>query len=172
MSIIDEIRKLVSEKHLTPFLLDGISSPKRRLYLTREATKALNDPNSPTNLLSGKGYIHGALVKWVCGEQIYKGFLKRLDEPPPEIWAIRVTEPVVQSRLFGRFAYEDTIILTHFHTRQALGPRLVRGQTSQKWAQAMSRCESSWNSLFPTTPPFFASTIADYVTENCDDFRI
>jgi hypothetical protein len=84
--------------------------------------KDFDDPRSAVNLLVGKGYIAAAMTRWVSGGLVYgdnrRGrYLDRLTSPPPEIWEIRVTEPAVQGRLFGRFAEPDTLILTKFHTR-------------------------------------------------------
>lgn len=145
--------------------------PKRRLFLGPDAVKDLADPNSATNLLVGKAYIVAALDRWVLGERIYGSkrgeFLDRLKPPPPDIWEIRVTVPLVQARLFGRFAEPDTLILTKFHTRKMLGNR-----GSQGWVQAMNHCQQCWNALFPNFPCFTDASVHSYVTENCDDFPI
>jgi hypothetical protein len=147
-------------------------APRRRLYLASMAMKDFDDPSSAVNLLVGTGFIEAAMARWVSGGLVYgdarKGrFLDRLCPPPPEIWELRVTEPVVQARLFGRFAEPDTLILTKFHTRQLLG-----NKGSEGWNQAMNHCEKIWNDLFPDIAPFCASNIHAYVTENCDDFPI
>jgi hypothetical protein len=79
-------------------------------------------------------------------------FLFRLDPPPPEIWEIRVTEPVVQARLLGRFAEPDTLVLVKFFTRQLLGEK-----GSSQWAAGMATCENIWKELFGTCVPFAGS---------------
>jgi len=94
-------------------------------------------------------------------------FLFRLAPPPPEIWEIRVTEPVVQCRLLGRFAEPDTLILIKFYTRPLLGDK-----GSAAWAMAMNLCQSQWDQLFAGAAPFSAASVHDYVTENCDEFPI
>jgi hypothetical protein len=132
----------------------------------------LDDPHSATNLLVGKGYIEGALARWTLGDRIWghksrSQFLKRLDPPPPEVWEVRVTEPVVMARLFGRFAEQDTLILTKFHTRGALG-----NKGSTHWHAAMGQCDATWNRLFPGLAPHTGTAIHHYVSENCDDFPI
>lgn len=177
MSIIDEIIALEARGSLVRFEPTSRKPLKRRLFLAEDAVRALNDPSSATNQLTGKGAIMAALEKWVRGGLVhgYKDrgmFLKRLDGPPAEIWEVKVTEPVVQSRLLGRFAYADTLVLTHFYTRQLLGPRTVRGKPSRKWSEAMNKCEATWNQLFPAHPPATGRSIRDFVTENCDDFSI
>jgi hypothetical protein len=129
------------------------------------------EPNSAINLLVGKAFIVAALDRWTLGERVYgkkRGeFLDRLDPPPPEVWEIRVTVPLVQARLFGRFAEPDTLILTKFHTRTMLGDK-----GSQNWNAAMAHCDLCWGTHFPAIPHLTASVIHAYVTENCDDFPI
>src|SRR5262249_23009601 len=146
-------------------------APRRRLYLAAKAMKDLDNPSSAVNLLVGKGFIEAALTRWVSGGLVYgdiKGrFLDRLGPPPPEIWEVRVTDPTVQARLFGRFAEPDTLILTSFHTRSFLGRKGSAG-----WLAAMSDCANVWDELFPENPPFTGPNINAYVTENCDAFPI
>ena len=131
-----------------------------------------DDPHSAVNSLVGKGFIAAAMTRWVSGGLVYgdrqRGrFLDRLQGPPPEIWEIRVTEPVVQARLFGRFAEADTLILSKFHTRGYLGQK-----GSDAWSGAMTNCAQVWDDAFPGIPPHSAPTIHGYVTENCDDFPL
>jgi hypothetical protein len=139
--------------------------------LSPSALNDLNNPQSATNLLSGQGYVEAALARWASGGRVYgdkRGrFLFRLDPPPPEIWEIRVTEPVVQCRLLGRFAEPDTLVLAKFYTRGLLGDK-----GSQQWLVGMTTCVNEWNGLFGTMQPFAGNSIHDYVTENCDDFPI
>jgi hypothetical protein len=141
------------------------------LYLALPALNDLTNDNSATNILSGRGYIEAALTRWTSGGRVFgdrRGrFLFRLDPPPPEIWEIRVTEPVVQSRLLGRFAEPDTLILTKFYTRPLLGDK-----GSAEWTTGMAACEAIWNELFVGVAPFSSDNIHAYVTENCDDFPI
>jgi hypothetical protein len=148
--------------------------PRRRLFLTPEALRDLRDPGSAVNLLAWdtkgtRGRIEADLDLWVLGGRVYLNrtarFLCRLGPPPPEIWEVRVTEPRPQIRLFGRFLEPDTLILTKFHLRHQLGNR-----GSRVWVTAMRDCERKWAMLFPSTPPFSANSIHQYVTENCDDF--
>jgi hypothetical protein len=131
----------------------------------------LTNHQSATNILTGRGFIEAALTRWVSGGRVYgdkRGrFLLRLDAPPPEIWEMRVTEPVVQARLLGRFAEPDTLILAKFYTRQLLGQK-----GSTQWAAGMATCLGVWGQLFGASPPHTGSSIHDYVSENCDDFPI
>jgi hypothetical protein len=99
-------------------------------------------------------------------------FLKRLDPPPPEIWEIRVTEPRVQARLFGRFAEPDTLILFRFHSRGVLRNKKKAAAKDSEWRIVMTECDDTWNKLFPGIPPFIGTSIHEYVTENCDAFAI
>jgi hypothetical protein len=120
----------------------------------------------------GKGYIAAAMTRWVSGGLVHgdgrRGrYLDRLSAPPPEIWEIRVTEPTVQARLFGRFAEADTLILTKFHTRAYLGKK-----GSAAWNTATAACVQEWEATFPGIGPHSASTIHGYVTENCDAFPL
>jgi len=123
-------------------------------------------------MLCGRGFIEGAMARWTSGGLVYSsgkkgGFLKRLDQPPPEIWEIRVTEPDAQGRLFGRFAGPDVFILTKMYTRGLLGDK-----GGSNWQTAITNTVEQWDALFPEILPFSASTIHQYVTSNCDDFRI
>jgi hypothetical protein len=137
------------------------------LYVALEAWSELNNPQSAICLLVGRGVVEAALTRWVSGARIYRAFLRRLDAPPPEIWEIRVTEPLVRARLFGRFADSDTFILTNMRTRQLLGKRGSVG-----WARAMSDCEQCWGRLFPGHAPYAGTWMRDYVTENFDDYEL
>jgi hypothetical protein len=173
MSIQANIVSLEAAGKLTRYVPRSGQPPKRRLYLSEAALKDLNNPGSAVNTLVGAGFIEAALARWTLGGLVYadekkKGrFLCRLDAPPPEIWDIRVTEPVVHARLFGRFAEPDTLILTKFHTRGMLG-----NKGSPGWKGAMAACEATWVGLFGGLLPFVGSSIHDYVTENCDDYSI
>lgn len=139
--------------------------------MSNAAWKDLTDSSSAVNLLGCRGAIEASLTRWTVGERVYgdsrSRFLRRLDPPPPEVWEIRVTEPVVQARLFGRFAEPDTVVLTKFFTRQLLGKK-----GSLSWTAAMAGCVGAWEALFCHEPPFAGNTIHQYVTENCDDFPI
>jgi hypothetical protein len=172
MSISANIISLEAAAKLRRYTPRTRRSAQRRLYLAGPASKDLTDPQSAVNLLVGRGYVEAALTRWAVGDLVYgdkrKGrFLARLDPPPPEIWEIRVTDPVVQARLLGRFAEPDTFILTKFYTRQLLGD-----YGSSAWNSAMTECQATWNQVFGGIPPFAATSIHDYVTENCDDFPI
>jgi hypothetical protein len=172
MSIQVLIASLEAAGKLTRYEPRSRHPPKRRLYLTDAALKDLNDPSSAVNALVGRGHIEAALTRWTLGDRVYGDakkcrFLCRLKPPPPEVWDIRVTEPIVQGRLFGRFAEPDTLILTKFHTRSMLGK-----MGSPNWISAMNSCQATWAGLFGNLPPYSGTTIHDYVTENCDDFPI
>jgi hypothetical protein len=173
MSIRDTLAALEADGKLTRYPPRRSRHPaKRRLFLTIEAVRDLTDRNSAVNLLVGRGFVEGSLMRWVSGQRIYgdhRGgrFLCRLAPPPPEIWEIRITEPVTQARLFGRFAAPDTLILTRFHTRRLLG-----NKGSPDWRRATAECENIWFRLFGSTHPFSGSSIEQYVTENCDDFPL
>jgi hypothetical protein len=167
MSIENLIASLEAAGKLRPFKPRSRHKAQRRLYLSPAAMADYDDPQSAINLLVGDGFVRAAMTRWTLGERIYKGFIKRLDPPPPEIWEMRVTEPIVQGRLLGRFACADTLVLTKFHTRGLLGKR-----GSVAWASAMQGCDSYWRTAFPGVPIFSCASIHDYVTENCDDFEI
>lgn len=173
MSIKEALRKLEADRKLHAYQPARTRrQARRRAFLAAEALKDFDDPHSAVNMLTGRGYIEAALTRWVSGGLVYgdqrRGrFLVRLDAPPPEIWEVRVTEPVAQARLFCRFPEPDTLVFTKFHTRRHLGPK-----GSQAWLDAMEACARRWRDLFPGVPPFVGSTIHDYITENCDDFPL
>ena len=171
MSILTTIPALEADGKLTRFMPRRGQTPRRRLYLAAPALKDFTDRSSAVNLLVGRGFVEASLTRWTIGDRIFGShrrgyFLDRLCPPPPEIWEIRVTEPTVQARLFGRFAGPNTLILTKFYTRQLLGKK-----GSQGWQHAMAECEKIWNDLFDESP-FSAETVGEYVTENCDDFPL
>jgi len=172
MSIASHIASLEGTE-LFRYVPKSTRAPKRPLFLTKEARKDFEHPQSATNLLVGRGFIEAALTRWTLGDQIYadspkKGrFLKRLEPPPPEVWEVRITEPVVHARLLGRFAVADTLILMKFYTRRLLGDK-----GSKDWQAAMSFVDTKWSALFPGIPLFQGNSIHDYVTENCDEFKI
>lgn len=172
MSTKDKLLALEAAGTLTryaPYLRKPL---KRRLFFAPDAANDFNNPKSATNVLCGRGFIASSLDRWVTGGRVFGNkkrglFLDRLDPPPPEIWEVRVTEPSVQARLFGRFAEPDTLILTKFHTRNLLGDK-----GSADWNRALAACQKCWNDLFPEQLPHTGVSIFDYVTENCDDFPI
>jgi hypothetical protein len=127
-------------------------------------------------VLGGRASIEDVLTRWVIGYRVNGrrigghlkcGFMCRLAPPPPEIWEMRVTQPIVRWRIFGRFAAPDTFVATSMRTRGLLGKR-----SSLAWVLAMQDCEQAWQRLFPTTMPFTAIRARDYITENCDDFEL
>src|SRR3712207_75568 len=109
--------------------------PRRRLFLSRELHRDLGAGHSAIGVYRAAGHIRAALTRWVSGGEVYRRFLKRLDPPPPEVWEISITEPVVQWRVFCRFAEADTLVATAAHTRQHLGKR-----GSQAWQDATGAC--------------------------------
>lgn len=172
MSISQALKELQDAQVLFPYIPPRTRQrAQRRLFLTETAHNALHDPSSATNFLCKRGPIEAALTKWVLGEWINgdrKGrFIRDLSPPPPEVWEIRVTEPIVQARLIGRFPEPDTLVLTSFHTRNSLGDK-----GSKAWFDAMKDCVDQWEAFSPQLPLFDASTIHEYILDNCDDFPI
>jgi hypothetical protein len=172
MSMAAYIAKLEGAGKLRRYVPKGRHPPRRRLYLASAAMQDFDSSSSAVNLLVGKGYVEAALTRWVSGNLIYgdhkRGrFLDKLTPPPPEVWEIRITEPVVQARLFCRFAEPDTLILTNLHTRGHLGDK-----GSQAWTAALAACVQSWDDIFEGANPFSGSNIHSYVTENCHAFPI
>ena len=171
MSISSNVLALEADGKLTRHEPRKGLTSRRRLFLAAPAMKDFTDTSSAVNMLVGRGFVEASLTRWTAGGRVFGNkrrglFLDRLSPPPPEIWEIRVTEPVVQARLFGRFVGPNTLILTKFYTRQLLGKK---GAVS--WQNAMAECEETWDGLFDE-PPFSAETIGEYVSENCDDFPI
>lgn len=167
MSIHDDIKRLCDTGALQPYRPPTRRPPRRRLYLGPEARKDLNNPQSAICLLVGRGYVEAAMTRWVSGGWVNSAFLCRLEAPPPEIWEIRVTEPTVRARLFGRFAGLDTFILTQMRTRG-----LLKKKGSAAWATAMQSCERTWQHLFPNHLPHAGTWMRDYITENFDDYQL
>lgn len=173
MSIKERLQDLeqATPPAVTRFLPPG-QPAKRRVFLTAQARKEFEDLNSAVNLLGCRGRNYAALTKWAAGGRVHGNtkrglFVDSLDPPPPDIWEVRVTEPLVQTRFIGCFAEPNTLVLMRLHTRRYLGDK-----GSQAWIEAMNGCAADWSKLFPTHTPFSASTIDQYVTENCDDFPV
>jgi len=173
MSIITHIAELEADGKLRRFTPRSRRPCRRRLYLSPVASALLDNPSSPINLLVGRGYVEASFTRWVLGDRVYGDqrkarFLARLCPPPPEVWEIRVTEPVIQGRIFARFAEADTLVITGAHTRSYLGAK-----GSREWKRAMDDSVATWQQLFPEHLPFeCGDDIHCYVTENCDDFPI
>lgn len=167
MSINDLIATKVHEGKLVPYLpLRGVSN--RRAFLSSKVMDEINKPMSAVNAFGASGYVKAALTKWVLGEPIYKGFLKKLAEPPPGIWEIRVTQPMPQFRVFLRFAAKDTIIVSGIYSRGRVDER-----GSNEWSAAMNECADLWNELFEGHAYFANGTRStEYVSEACDDFKV
>ena len=174
MSISHNIVRLEQQGKLVRYVPKRTARhSKRRLFMAVRMNDSLCDPNSPVNLLVGRGEIEAALTLWTVGDRIYNnakrqpGFLKRLESPPPEVWAIRITNPNPQLRVFGRFAEPDTFVAMDIYTRQYLGRK-----KSKAWKNACAQCVFDWRELFPQYEPFIGRRVSDYVTENCDDFAL
>lgn len=174
MSITTIIRSLENQGLLLRYVPVRITGrAKRCLFMSPNMLSAYSNPNSAVNLLTGRGHIDAALTLWSAGDHIYDdgklkagpGFLKRLSGPPPEVWEIKVTNPTPQSRVFGRFCEPDTFVATGMFTRPFLGRK-----GSANWHSAMNQCVDEWSSLFVNHPPHVGSRLAEYVTENRDDF--
>lgn len=172
MSIESALVSLQGADVLVPYMPQRTRRPaRRRLFLTSKACRTLVNPESATNILCGRGPIEAAFTKWVLGDRVYgdryRRFIRDLCPPPPEVWEIRVTEPIVQVRIIGRFPEPDTFIATELYTRNFLGDK-----GSQAWSEAMQDCEAQWNSFSPVLPVFCGRSIHDYIQENCDDIPI
>jgi len=175
MSITAQLNELIEKGLLLPFMPRSRKPAKRCLFMTKDAATKYQDMNSAVNSLVGKGYVDAAFAKWVLGDRIHNDgtktkrgrFLKKLSEPPPEIWEIRVTDPVPQCRILGRFAAPDVLIVTGFYTRPYLGKK-----GSAAWVSAINECVDGWRKLFSEAAPFSALSIHGYVTENCDDISL
>jgi|SRR5579884_2959485 len=170
--ILVRIADLVFRGELVPHVAQSRHANQRQLYLTKALLHKLEDPSSAIASLVGSGIVRAAFSRWTLGQRVYgdpKGgnFFKRLKAPPPEVWEIRITEPVVQARVFGRFAAPDVFVATEAHTRGMLGRK-----GSSSWLAACGQCVQDWQRLFPGDQPYSGTTIHHYVTGNCDDFPI
>lgn len=174
MSTAEQLAKLETDGKLFRFAPKLRHGLKRRLYLTSEANRNFNDPNSATNFLPRpRGMIEAAMVRWVAGDRVFTDdrwkprFLKELDPPPcSDIWEIRVTEPTPNVRLIGAFLERDTLILSRFRTRTLLGKR-----GSQAWQDAMNGCTTDFTNLFQR-PPMHGQVLGEYISENYDEFTL
>src|ERR1051326_6188784 len=167
ISVANRLSALEAGKRIVPYRPVSRYPARRRLYLAEQAIRDFNDRGSAVNMLVGAGVIEAAMTRWVLGGLVFGNrrrglFLVRLQPPPPEVWEMRVIEHNPQARLFGRFAEQDTLILTAFYTRAHLGKK-----GSRAWCDAMNACVASWERLFPGTAPLSGNTIHDYVSENC-----
>jgi hypothetical protein len=172
ISVAERLAMLALEGMAVPYRPRSRHPARRRLYLAGQAIRDLNDRGSAVNMLVGADAIEAAMTRWVLGGLVYGNhkrglFLDRLRPPPPEVWEMRVIEHTPQARLFGRFAEQDTLILTAFHTRGYLGRK-----GSRAWHEAMTGCVATWERLFPHVPPFVGDSVRDYVSENCHDYPI
>jgi hypothetical protein len=171
-SVSAEIAALEVTGRLTRFVARSRHPSRRRLFYGEKVKVALENPKSAISTLVGSGIVEAAFARWTLGDRIHGGvdgghFLKRLKPPPPEIWEIRITEPIVQARVFGRFAEQDTFIATDIRTRGMLGK-----MGSKNWKSACAQCVSDWQALFPNHPPHSGATIHEFVSENRDVYPI
>jgi hypothetical protein len=127
--------------------------------------------------LAGRAAIKSAFDHWTLGQQIYgrreKGkftrgsFMCPLHPPPPDVWEIRVTQPINQVRIFGFFTATDHFLATNMHTRRFLDEDGGNG-----WIRAMERSVEIWTEIFPQHTALRGSSINDFVSEKCDEFPI
>lgn len=149
-----------------------LKAAKRRLYLTTEAVNDLS-ANGAITAMKLRPAVRARFEEWVIGEKILSegsgkpGYLKQLDAPPIEIWEFRISAPTAKIRALGRFMHADSYIVTGLYSRDYLG-----NYGSQAWDQATQDCLSRWGKIFGKLPAFSGSIFSDYVTENCDEFRL
>jgi hypothetical protein len=175
ISTVKCLAALEAERKIARCRPDGNRKARRCAFLTAEAINHYNNDQPAAMLLVGRGPIKNALDHWTLGRRIWgkaeRGiftegrFLKPLHPPPPHIWEIRVTEPVIQVRLFCLFIAKDMLLLTNFHTRKFL-------DEGSNWSEAMGKSAEAWKSLLPEYSPFVGQSIGDYLSENYDDFPI
>lgn len=175
MSISDQLRRLEEQGAVAPYVPMSRQPAKRRLYLADQAKTEFDSPNSAVNSLVGKGFVEASMARWVLGGRVIGNkrrglFVDRLDPPPPDIWEIRVTEPIVQARGLGCFAEPDTLVLLRLHTRGFMGNR-TPGRVDQ-WDRTMGECSRVWTQLFPASAPLTGLSIKEFVSENFDEFPI
>lgn len=175
MSTANLVGNLENAKRIVRYQPDGNRNARRCLFLTADAVKEYNNDQSAVILLAKRGPIKNAFDHWTLGRRIWAResggvytegrFLKPLHPPPPNIWEIKVTEPVVQVRIFGLFIKQDNFLVTSFHTRRFL-------DEGQNWLDVMNKSSDAWNLLFPTVSPLVGSKIGDYISENYDEFQV
>jgi hypothetical protein len=177
MSIGERIRTLeaTSPPLLVRYKPVSQRKPKRRLYLADQALKEYQTDGSAVNLLVGRGFVASSMSRWVLGEHVHGSkkrglFVDRLEPPPPEVWEMRVTEPIVQGRLLGFFAEPDALVMLRMHTRGYMGDR--HPTKRDQWDETMDECRAVWDALFRGEPPLGGATIHEFVTENVDDFPL
>lgn len=175
MSTVNLIVSLESSNKIVRHRPDGNRKAKRCLFLSEAAAREYNNDQCAAILLAKRGPLKNALDHWVLGRCVWgresrriftEGrFLKPLRPPPDHIWEIKITEPVVQVRLFGLFIERDMFLVTNFHTRGFL-------DQDDNWTKAMTESADQWSALFGNQKPHVGTTIGDYVSENYDDFPI
>lgn len=174
MSISDRLREL-DGKVIRRFEFPSRKPPKRRLYLADQAMIEFDNPNSAVNSLVGRGFVEASLARWVSGGHVNGNkrrglFVDRLKPPPPDVWELRITEPIVQARGLGFFAEKDTLVLMRLHTRKFMGDR--HPTQEDQWDRTMKECVETWNRLFAGHSVHQGTAIYDFVSENVDDFPI
>jgi hypothetical protein len=169
------VGELENAKKIVRYKPDGNRKAQRCLFLTSDAVKEYNNDQSAAILLAKRGPIKNALDHWTLGKRIWghesRGkfsegrFLKPLHPPPHHIWEIKVTEPIIQIRLFVMFIERDMLLLTSLHARGFL-------DENDNWKKVMEASAKSWASLFPNNNPLVGQSIGDYISENYDEFPI
>lgn len=152
-------------------------SAKRGLYITEPLKKLLDNPTSSVGFHGGRPHIARIFERWVKGETMTirlgghnpAAFIAQLDPPPPDVWELRVTEPIVQFRIFCRFVAQDVILATAVRSRNELGKRKTKsGQRAQAWKEAMGDCEKQWNDCFPNHTVHPGIEAGHFLTEFVD----
>lgn len=174
MSMREKLMELEKEGRVHRFPSPKGFNAKRALFMSEELVKAINGANTAVGFYKCKPEVIRLFERWVKGDLIKirmnghgKGaFIALLDDPPPDVWELRVTEPKPQFRVFCRFVCEDMIVATSIRTRDELGPRQTKtGKKSQAWASAMRDCVSMWSGLFPAHEPHNGKVSSDFLTE-------
>lgn len=169
---IEHICGEAERRQLLARFVPSYGTAKRRLFLTKEAA---NDLSSRGTIAAMKlrPAVKARFEEWVSGGRVLSegnekpGYLKRLDAPPHEVWEFRITAPSSKVRAIGRFMTPNAYVVTGVYTRNFLGK-----YGSKAWLQVQQQCVERWKEVFGSFQPFAGNIYADYVTENCDAFRL
>lgn len=109
------------------------------------------------------------LVDFIEGEELYGrqdiGKLV-LDNPPPEVWELRVQESRISAcRLFGFIAAYDVFIVTNCKMRSQL-----EKHKGLKWNKEINRSEKLRQQLIPLLPPMEGETMDNYLSNWRSDY--
>jgi hypothetical protein len=86
-------------------------------------------------------------------------YFAQLTPKHDEVWEIRLRKPPPSVRIFGRFAAYDVFIAFFFEDR-----KLLDAKGSRAWRDAIVRCKTEWQKLFPAYQPHQGVNADEYLS--------